>query len=74
MQAAKTVPLRIQLGFLLLDGLVVDIVVVGCQLVNGTLRGQFDDAVGHGVDELMVVRGKQDIAFELNEVIVESLD
>ena len=67
-------PLRIQLGFLFLDGLVVDVVIVGHQLIDGTLRCQFDDAVGHRVDELMVVRGKDDIALELYQVIVESLD
>ena len=63
----------VQLGFLLLDGLVVDVVVVGHQLVDGATGRQLDDAVGHGVDELMVVRCKEDVALELDEVVVEGL-
>ena len=48
-------PLTVQLSFLLFDGLVVDVVIVGHQFVDGALRRQFDDAVGHSVNELMVV-------------------
>ena len=67
-------PLCIHLGFLLLDLFIVDVVVVGHQLVDGTLRCQFDDAVGNGIDELMVVRGEDDVALELYQVVVEGLD
>ena len=64
----------IQLFLLSLDLLVVDIVIVGHQLVDGALRCQFDDTVGHGIDKLMVVRGEEDITLELDEVVVEGLD
>ena len=55
---ANSVPkshLIVHLCLLGLDRLVVDVVIVGHQLIDGALRGQFDDAVGHGVDKLMVV-------------------
>ena len=58
---------------LLLDGLVVDVVVVIHQFVDGSARCQFDDAVGHGLNEFVVVRGEKNVAFELlNEVTDES--
>ena len=39
----------------LLDLSVVDVVVVVHQLVDGAAGGKLDDAVGHGLDELVVV-------------------
>ena len=63
----------IELGFLFLDGLVVDIVIIGHQLVDGSLWCQFNDTVGHGIDELMVVGSEQDVALEVDQIIVECL-
>ena len=61
-------------GFLFLDLLVVDVVIILHELINGAVRGELDDAVGDGLDELMVVRSKEDVTLELHEVIVESLN
>ena len=71
---ANFVPLGVKLCFLRFDGFIVDVVIVGHQFVDGALRRQFDDTVCHGVDELVVVRGEEDIALKLDEVVVESLD
>ena len=59
---------------LLLNLSVVDVVVVVHQFVNGAVGSQFDDAVGNGLDELMVVAREQNITLELHQVVVESLD
>ena len=45
----------IHLCLLLFDSFVVDVVIIGHQLVDGSLWCQFNDTVGHGIDELMVV-------------------
>ena len=45
----------VHLGFLLLDSLVVDVLIVRHELVDGARWGQLDDAVGYRVDELVVV-------------------
>ena len=64
----------IHAGFLLLDLLVVDVVIVVHQLVDGAVGREFDDAVGDGLDKLMVVGSKQNVSLELNKVVVESLN
>ena len=64
----------IHAGFLLLDGIVVDVVVILHQLVDGAVRGEFYDTVGHGLDELMVVAGEEYVALEGDEIVVEGLD
>ena len=48
----------VHLGFLLLDSLVVDVLIVRHELVDGARWGQLDDAVGYRVDELVVVAGE----------------
>ncbi len=45
--------------------LVGDIVGILHHLVDDAVGGQLYDAVAHGLDELMVVRRQQDIAFEV---------
>lgn len=52
----------------------MDVVLVVHQFVDGTVGGQFDDAVGHGVDKLVVVAGEEDVAAIELEVVVEGLD
>ena len=62
---ANSVPkLSVEFSFFLLGALVVDVVIISSQLIDGTLGGQFNDAVGYSIDELMVVRGKQNISLE----------
>ena len=51
-----------------LDFRVVDVVFVGHEFINLAIRCQFNDAVGDGVDKLMVVTGKEDVALEQFEV------
>ena len=67
-------PLVIHLLFLCLDVLIVDVVIIAHQLVDSALWSELDDAVGHGVDELMVVRCKQNVTLKLNQVVVECLN
>src|SRR3712207_8385007 len=43
-------------------------------IFDGTLGREFDDAVGHGLDKLVVVAGKEDVALELREVVVKGLN
>ena len=56
------------------DTLVVDIVLVVHELVDAAVGRQFDHAVGHRVDKLMVVAGKENVALEEFEVVVERLN
>ena len=64
----------VESGLGLLDVLVIDILVVFHELVDGSVGSQFDDAVGHGLDEFVVVAGKEDVALEVHQVVVEGLD
>ena len=66
--------LTIHLCLFCLDGFIVDVIVVGHQFVDSALWCQFDDTVGNGVDELMVVGREDDIALELYQVVVERLN
>ena len=66
--------LRIHLRLLLLYLLVVDILIVSSELVDGTLRSKLYDAVSHGVDELMVMAGKDNVALEVYQIVVECLN
>jgi hypothetical protein len=45
----------IKFRFLLFDALVVDIVIIGGQLVDSAFWRQLDDAISHSVDEFVVV-------------------
>ena len=47
--------LVIHLGFLFLDGLIMDIFIVGHQLIDSSVWCEFNDAIGYGLDKLMVV-------------------
>ena len=51
-----------------------DIVIILHHLVDDSVGRQFNDAIGHGLDELMVVRSKKDVSLVNLQVIVESLD
>ena len=42
-----------------------------CHLVNGAARADFDDAIGDGLDELVVMAGEHDGAFVVLKGIVE---
>ena len=64
----------IQAFALLTDAVVVDVVFVAHEFVDGAVGREFDDTVGHGVDKLVVVRGEEDVAAEALQVVVESLD
>ena len=60
--------------FLLLDGIVADVVVIVHELVYDAVWREFYDACGNSLDELVVVRAEQDVTLEELEVVVESLD
>ena len=64
----------VHLSLLFFDGFVVDVLIVRHQLVDGAGWCQFDDAVCHGVDKLVVVAGEENVALECHQVVVESLD
>lgn len=66
--------LEIHLCFLLLDLRIINVVIVSHQLIDSSFRREFDDTVGNGVDELMVVGREDDIALELYQVVVERLN
>ena len=57
-----------------LDVVAVYVVIVLHQLIDVTLRTEFDDAVGDRLDELVVVGCEEDVSLELLEVVVERLD
>ena len=54
--------LLIHLDAMLADLLVVDILVVGRELVDGATGRELDDAAGHGTDKLQVVGTEKDVA------------
>ena len=60
--------------FLFMDGIAADVVVVVHELVDDACWREFDDAGCNGLDELVVVAGKEDVALEELEVVVEGLD
>ena len=64
------IKLRAQLG----NRGVGDVIVVVHHFIDDAIRRQFDDAVGDGLDELVVVAREEDIAFERLERVVERLD
>ena len=43
-------------------------------LVNNAGFTQLNDAVGDGLNELMVMRGKQDVAFKVDHAVVDCCD
>ena len=51
-----------------------DVFIVFHHFVDDAVGGQFDDAVGHGLDELVVVAGKEDISLIEFQIVVECLD
>lgn len=51
-----------------------DIFVIFHHLVDDTVRCQFDDAVGNGLDKFVVMRREEDISFVRLQVVVERLD
>ena len=51
-----------------------DVVVVIHHLIDNAIRRQLDDAVGDGLDELVVVAREEDVAFERLQRVVERLD
>ena len=57
-----------------LDMVASDIFVVLHHLVDDAVRSEFDDTVGHGLDELVVVRSEEHITLIELQVIVECLD
>lgn len=57
---------------LLLDLVVVDILIVRHELVDGTLGRELDDTVGNRLDELGIVGGEQNVALESHEVVVQA--
>ena len=64
------IKLRAQLG----NRGVGDVIVVVHHFIDDAIRRQLDDAVGDGLDELVVVAREEDIAFERLERVVERLD
>ena len=51
-----------------------NIFVILHHLVNDTVWRKFNDTVRHGLDKLMVVRGKEDISFINLQVIIKCLN
>ena len=56
------------------DSFVMNIFVVGHELIDCAIGCKFDDAVSHSLDEFMVVTREKDIALELREVVVKRLN
>lgn len=52
----------------------MDVLIVWHQLVDCTTWRELNDAVGYCLDELMVVAGEEHVAFERDQIVVESLD
>ena len=50
--------------FKFLDVVAGNVLVVFHHLVDNAVGGEFDDTVGYGFDELVVMAGEQDVAFE----------
>lgn len=64
MKGRQGLVLGVHLGFLLLDGIVMDVLIVRHELVDGACRSEFDDTVGYSLDEFMVVRTEENVALE----------
>lgn len=64
------IKLRAQLG----NRGVGDVIVVVHHFIDDAIRRQLDDAVGDGLDKLVVMAREEDIAFERLERVVERLD
>ena len=64
----------IHTGTHFLDVFAGDVFVVLHHLVDDTVRGKLDDAVGHGLDEFVVVRSEEHIALVELQVVVECLN
>ena len=64
----------VELSLKFLDVGVAYVVFVVHQFVDVAVWCELYDAIGHGVDKLMVVRSKENVAFEELEVVVEGLD
>ena len=58
----------------LFDLVTGDVFIVFHHLVDDAIRSQLDDAVGNGLNELVVVTAEEDIAFIELQIIVECLD
>ena len=55
--------LFIHAGAHLFDEVTGDVLVILHHLVDDAVRGELDDAVGHGLDEFVVVAAEEDVAF-----------
>ena len=64
----------IHTGAHLFDEVTSDVFVVFHHLVDDAIRREFDDAVGDGLDELVVVTAEENVAFIELQVVVECLD
>ena len=71
---AKKESLFVHPCFLLLYLVIIDVVIVSHELVDGALWSELYDAVGHSIDELVVVGSKEYIALKGNKVVVERLN
>ena len=58
----------------LLDLVAGDVFIIFHHLVDDAIRGELDDAVGHGLDEFVVVTAEEHIALVELQVVVECLD
>ena len=56
------------------DSFVMNIFVVGDELIDCAIGRKLDDAIDHGFDKFMIVTREKDIALELREVVVKSLN
>ena len=64
----------VELSALGADALIVHIILIAHEFVDCTVGSQLNDAVGHGIDKLMVVRCEEDVAAEALQVVVECLN
>ena len=64
----------IHAGAHLFDEVTGDVFIVFHHLVDDAIRREFDDAVGDGLDELVVVTAEEDVALIEFQVVVECLD
>ena len=64
----------IKFFFEFLDALIADVIFVVHEFVDGAVGREFDDAVGNGVDELVVVRREENVSAVELQVVVAGLD
>ena len=64
----------VELSALGADALIVHVILIADEFVDRTVGSKLNDAVGHGVDKLMVVRCEEDVAAEALQVVVECLN